>query len=119
MLNQESTLSAAEDKQKQEAAEMIEQSLPRFYPKVEIAQETLGSYTGAYLSGTESRFDISQQDGALSAKTAGGGSYTLDADSQTDFSNELAKLQFQVTDWAVSGRNWGQFRGTGARGIAV
>lgn len=173
-----STLSAAEDQQQQEAAKMIKQSLATFYPKVEIAQETLDSYTGTYLAETGSTVDIRPQAGTLSVKAAGGGSFTLDADSQTDFSNELAKLQFQVTDsaveglrWtiagkeqryrklteaeiaslpqptstanhdrkseelasegfpasspesladdaAVSGRNWGQFRGTGARGIA-
>lgn len=101
-----STLSAAKDQQKQVAAEMIEQSLATFYPKVEIPQATLDSYNGTYLSDSESRFDISQQDGVLSVKTAGGGSYTLDADSQTDFSNAIAKLQFQVTDSAVEGLRW-------------
>ncbi len=112
-----STLSMAEGKQQQEAVKMIKLSLAKFYPKVKVPQGTLDCYAGTYLAKSGSRVDIHPQAGSLSVQAAGGRAFNLDADSQTDFSNELAKLQFQVTDAAVSGRNWGQFRGTGARGI--
>lgn len=101
-----STLSAAKDKENRDAADMIERSLITFYPKVDIPQATLDSYTGTYLSDTESRLDISQKGKGLSVKIDGGGSYALDADSQTDFSNPTVKLKLQVIDSAVVGLRW-------------
>lgn len=101
-----STLSAAKDNEKQAAAEMIEQSLTKFYPKVDISPSVIESYAGTYLSDNESRLDISQQGDTLSVKVSGGGSYALDADSQTEFSNPVAKLKLQVVDSAVEGLRW-------------
>lgn len=101
-----SNLLAAKEKENQEITELLEQSLATFYPKVELTKATFDSYIGTYLAETKSKLDVSHKDGVLTVAPEPGGSYTLDADSQIEFSNPLAKLKFNVTDSAVVGLEW-------------
>jgi len=83
-----SNLSAAKEKEKQAAVAWIEQSLATFYPEAEIPPPT-------------SKTDNDRKNIELAHEG-------FPASSPQSLADDLA----------VSGPNWGQFRGTGARGIA-
>ena len=113
----------AEKKELKEIQELLQNALEKQFPPVEIPEAKLNSYVGMYQSASESqsdsesgsnekiRFEITRKENALLVKPESGASITLDADSETEFSNANVKLAFeiaedQVSDSQVSGFKW-------------
>lgn len=103
----QSNIAAAQAKDLPEIQQLLQTSLDKFYPKVDIPAATLESYVGTYQSNEEETyFELSFDAEILSVKPKTGGGYTLDADSPTQFSNPIAMLVFDVTANDVTGFSW-------------
>lgn len=89
-----------------EIQQLLQKSLDKFYPKIEVPVEIMDSYAGTYLADDGDVLEISHKDQVLSIKLAAGGAYSLDADSQVNFSNPIAKLTFDVSGNEVTGFEW-------------